>query len=348
MHSGLIGGNVKLPEIFLQLPEKDRNAILGKAAQELGKRAKVLEKDIWVCWALEKLAALPGVPLFAFKGGTSLSKAYDAIARFSEDVDVTLDRESLAPEQDPFAAETNSQRDKIRKALKKSLLTYMVSDIKPHFDECIKTEIPNEASETKVIEDRSQLLIYYPSCIGDEGTYMPEHVVLELGCRNKITPADAKKLVPYVKSVVHSVTYPEPTVSVLAPQRTFWEKATLIHVECNNPNPKEKMNKYSRHWYDLAQLGEGNIGESALSDLELLKDVVHQKSVLFPYPHANYDRCLNGEFRLVPDAKLKDALAKDFSEMVTDQYFWEDPGTFENILGRLVGLQATINKNCSS
>ena len=114
-------------------------------------------------------------------------------------------------------------------------------------------------------------------------------MVLELGSRNKITPAEEKKLVPYVKSVIDSVEYPEPTVSVLAPQRTFWEKATLIHVECNNPDPKERMNKCSRHWYDLAQLGKGEIGHSALADLELLEDVVHQKSVLFQYKHANYD-----------------------------------------------------------
>lgn len=348
MHSGLISGNAELPELFLQLAEKDRKAILVTAAQELARSAKVLEKDVWVCWTLEKLAAMPGVPPFVFKGGTSLSKAYNAIARFSEDVDVTLDRESIAPGQDPFAAKTNSQHKKIRKALRKSLVTYMASDMKPYFDECIRTEVPDEASETEIDEDKTQLLIHYPSCIGAAGTYMQEHVILELGCRNKITPAEDKKLEPYVKSVIDSVKYPEPRVSVLAPQRTFWEKATLIHVECNNPDPKERMNKCSRHWYDLAQLASGDIGESALADLELLEDVVHQKSVLFQYKHANYDQCLNGKFRLIPDEHLGAALVKDFNEMVADQYFWEDPGTFEDILSQLADLEATINKNRSS
>lgn len=348
MRSGLISGNAELPELFLQLAEKDRNAILVTAAQELGKSAQVLEKDVWVCWTLEKLAAMPGVPPFAFKGGTSLSKAYNAIARFSEDVDVTLDRESIAPEQNPFTAKNNSQRKKIRKALNKSLITCMESDMKPYFDDCIRTEVPDEASETEIVEDKTQLLIRYPSCIGDAGIHMQEHVILEFGCRNKITPAENKKLVPYVKSVIASVKYPEPTVSVLAPERTFWEKATLIHVECNNPDPKERVNKYSRHWYDLAQLAKGDIGESALADLELLEDVVHQNNVLFQHKHANYDQCLSGNFRLIPDERLKNALVKDFDEMVADQFFWEDPGTFDDILSQLADLEAMVNKNFPS
>ena len=105
-----------MPDQFLQLSEKDRKAILVKAAQTLGRSAKVLEKDVWVCWTLQKLVEMPGVPPFVFKGGTSLSKAYEAIARFSEDVDVTLDRESLAPGEDPFAVDSNSHRKRTRKA----------------------------------------------------------------------------------------------------------------------------------------------------------------------------------------------------------------------------------------
>lgn len=337
-----------MPERFLQLSDKDRNAILVTAAQELGRSAKVLEKDVWVCWTLERLAEMPGVPPIAFKGGTSLSKAYDAIARFSEDVDVTLDRKALAPRQDPFAAKSNSQHKRIRKALHKALVAYITDHMKPYFDERMCNETSAKAAKSEIVESKTQLLIHYPSCIGRTGRYMQEHVVLELGGRNKITPAEDKRLETYIKSVVDTVEYPEPVISVLAPQRTFWEKATLIHVECNNPNPKEKMNRYSRHWYDLAQLTKSEIGGLALDDLELLKDVVHQKSVLFQYKHANYDQCLNGAFRLIPDEPLHNALAKDFNEMIAEQYFWEEPGTFEEILDQLADLEARINASCAT
>ena len=98
---------------FLQLPETDRKAILDKAAQELGKSPNLLEKDVWVCWTLEKLVNMPEVPSLAFKGGTSLSKAYDAISRFSEDIDVTLDRHALDPDLNPFADTSKTQVRKI-------------------------------------------------------------------------------------------------------------------------------------------------------------------------------------------------------------------------------------------
>ncbi len=333
---------------FLQLSEKNRRAILVKAAQTLGRSAKVLEKDVWVCWTLQKLVEMPGVPPFVLKGGTSLSKAYEAIARFSEDVDVTLDRESLAPGEDPFEVDSNSQRKRIRKVVHKALVKYMTEEMKPYFDEKMRTEMPSAVAESVIDEEKTSLLIRYPSCVESAGGYMQEHIILELGGRNKITPAEDKKLEPYIKSVVEGVDYPEPIVSVLVPQRTFWEKATLIHVECNNPAPRKNMNKYSRHWYDLSQLAKTEIGESALEDLDLLKDVIEQKTVLFHTKHANYDQCVSGSFKLIPDDPLHTSLEKDFAKMIADQYFWEDPGTFDEILEQLASVEARINAIFSS
>jgi hypothetical protein len=108
-----IRGTAKLADAFLQLPDDDRKAILDKSAQESGKGANILEKDVWVCWTLEKLVTMPDVPPLVFKGGTSLSKAYNAISRFSEDVDVTLDRHALDPDLDPFAATSRNRSRKI-------------------------------------------------------------------------------------------------------------------------------------------------------------------------------------------------------------------------------------------
>ena len=126
---------------FLQLPETDQKAILDAAAQELGKSPNILEKDVWVCWTLEKLVNMPEVPPLAFKGGTSLSKAYGAIARFSEDVDVTLDRRALDPGLNPFSATSKTQAKKICAQLDTLLAVYLVDVIKPYFDEHLKAEL---------------------------------------------------------------------------------------------------------------------------------------------------------------------------------------------------------------
>jgi len=179
-----------LPDFFLQLPSNDRKVILEKAAQNSGKGTNILEKDIWVCWTLERLVAVPDVPSLAFKGGTSLSKIYDAISRFSEDVDVTIDRNALDPSLDPFEkGKSRSRRKKDCDALDELLTAYLTETIKPHFDKHLKSELDDESLETCFGDAHGQLVIPYPSCLNRSDAYMSESILLELGGKNAIIPA---------------------------------------------------------------------------------------------------------------------------------------------------------------
>lgn len=334
-----------MPEHFLQLPDKDRKAILTAAAQKVGISAKALEKDVWVCWTLEKLIAMPDVPPLAFKGGTSLSKAFNAIARFSEDVDVTLDRQSLAPDLDPFVAakKSKTQARKTCDKLDEILADYIVSTIKPYFDSCLQNEIQDTSAETKIGGSPDNLYIPYPTCVAGSSSYLQERVLLELGGKNKITPSKSIQLQPYIQSEQPSLVLPVPKVDVLASERTFWEKATLIHAECHREKTKANAERLSRHWYDLYQLSQSQIGSSALADLDLLDDVVKQKTVLYPSGWANYDACLGG-IRLAPNEATAKALGEDFEQMKASGMFWEDPPSFSEILEELSELESTINK----
>jgi hypothetical protein len=327
---------------FLQLPENDRKAIFDKAAREFGKSPNILEKDVWVCWTLEKLVNMPEVPSLAFKGGTSLSKAYDAIARFSEDVDVTLDRRSLGPDLDPFTATSKTQAKKICARLDTLLAAYLVDTIKPYFDEYLKAELQDGTVETKIGDSPDKLVIPYPTCLDSGDTYLPESVLLELGGKNEITPSSQLQLEPYIRSVVPSLEFPLPTVAVLAPERTYWEKATLIHAECNRKNVKANAGRLSRHWYDLFQLNRSEIGSAALNNPKLLEEVVNQKNVLYPSGWANYNDCL-GNLRLIPDGQSLKSLEKDFDQMIKNAMFWKEPDSFQNILEELSKLETTIN-----
>ena len=344
MHYTSIKGNSKLADSFLRLSNDDRKAILDRAAQDSGKSANVLEKDVWVCWTLEKLAAMPDVPPLAFKGGTSLSKVYNSIARFSEDVDVTLDRNALDPSLDPFAAESRNKSKKVCAALDELLANLVDKTVKPYFDECLRSELDDADAHTQIGDGDGQLIIPYPSCFDRSGAYMPESVLLELGGKNSIKPAREFEITPYLRDLVPSVDYPRPTVYVLAAERTFWEKATLIHSECNRPEPKANVDQMSRHWYDLAQLSLGSVGESALDDNELLKDVVNQKNVLYYAGFSDYEACLNGGIRLVPEGKLANLLSDDFDKMVSEGMFWEVPGTFAGVIEQLAEVEANINR----
>ena len=336
-------GKVKLPDIFLQLAKEDRKAILDKAAQDSGKGANVLEKDVWVCWTLQKLVAMPDVPPLAFKGGTSLSKVYDAIARFSEDVDVTLDRNVIDASLDPFAAESRSQSRRICAALDELLATLIETQLKPYLDECLRSELGNPAAETRIGDGDGQLVIPYPSCFDRSGAYMSESILLELGGKNAIQPAKEHELCAYLEDLLPSLEYPKPTVPVLAAERTFWEKATLIHSECNRPKPKENVDRMSRHWYDLSQLSSGSVGSDALQDKELLEDVILQKNVLFYAGFSNYEACLEGGLRLVPEEPLAKLLSDDFKRMEGEGMFWQPPGTFDDVLAQLGDIESQIN-----
>ena len=302
----------------------------------------VLEKDVWVCWTLEKLVTMPEIPPLAFKGGTSLSKAYNVIARFSEDVDVTLDRRLLGPGIDPFAAPSKSKAKKDCEQLNELLADYIVDAIKPYFDVCLENELHDASAETKIGDSADKLQIPYPTCLTSSSSYIQESVLLELGGKNEITPSNELQLKPYIQPGMPSLEYPTPTVAVLAPERTYWEKATLIHAECNREKVKANADRLSRHWYDLFQLNRSEIGSSALANPKLLEEVVNQKNVIYYSKWAKYADCL-GSIRLIPDDTSVRALEEDFEQMRANAMFWEEPGSFQGILEELSELEKTIN-----
>jgi hypothetical protein len=130
-------------------------------------------------------------------------------------------------------------------------------------------------------------------------------------------------------------------VDVLVGARTFWERATLIHAECHRTGHKPDANRMSRHWYDLHQLADHDIGRDAVAKRELLSDVVKHKKVFFPVGYANYDACLNGGLRLVPDDEA--ALRADYAQMVTAGMFGGDVPSFDDVVKRLRALESQIN-----
>ena len=131
---------------------------------------------------------------------------------------------------------------------------------------------------------------------------------------------------------------------VLSPLRTFWEKATLIHVECGKAPRAASPSRISRHWYDVTLLADHTIGSQALLRRDLLEDVVRHKKVFFKAPAANYDDCLSASLRLVPQqAELRAVLRADFKQMEEAGMFYVAPPSFEKILERLADLENEIN-----
>ena len=168
--------------------------------------------------------------------------------------------------------------------------------------------------------------------------------LIEFGGRNSTLPQSTLAITPDIAEHVPNLALPTAQVSVLSAARTFWEKATLIHVECHRSNLRPSAERLSRHWYDLARLADHEVGQQALGDSDLLRDVLRIKETFYRSGFSHYDRCIAGGLRLIPDEPLLDALRQDYQAMLAAQMFYGDTLVFEAIVGRLRQLEVEINR----
>ena len=334
-----------MAEPFLSLDARERADILRTIAARSGRAAIILEKDIWVCWVLQALFSMPDPHPMAFKGGTSLSKVYRIIDRFSEDVDVTLDYRAFNDGFDPFA--DGASRNQIRlfsERLKARVASYVRDDVAPSLGAAAGRLAAAGRHEIHVGEDGETIRFAYPSAVEEPSYYVRSEVRLEFGGRNVIDPNEQHAIVPDMAALAPDLDYPAAAVTVLSPARTFWEKATLIHVECHRRRLADRPERLSRHWFDLTCLAAHDIGRAALSDRELLEDVVRHKKVFFHAGYANYDQCLDGRLRLVPDDDQLPGLKADYDAMRAATIVGDDAPGFGTLIEEIRNLEANANR----
>jgi hypothetical protein len=337
-------GKSPVAESFLHLSTKEQSEIFRGLAPALSRSPIVLEKDVWVCWVLKTLFTMPNRLPMAFKGGTSLSKVFGAIARFSEDVDITLDYRGLDDSLNPFAEGVSRNRlQKFSDDLRAFVLLHTQTVVLPHFQTQLNMEFAGGDHRLELSDDGEKLRLYYPTTLGLANDYIPESVLIEFGGRNITEPNEEHEIQPDIAPHLSELEFPNASVSVLSPTRTFWEKATLIHVECQRGNFRANADRLSRHWYDLAMLADLPLGETALHDRHLLADVVRHKKVFYNASYANYDACLAGQLRLVPAEAGLDQLRDDFQRMIGAGMFIGEAPDFDAVIKRLLDLEKTIN-----
>jgi len=331
-----------LSEDFLLLDVEERREVYGAVAVELGVPGEILEKDVWICWALEVLFGDPDRLPMAFKGGTSLSKVFGAINRFSEDIDLTV----AVPSADFGEGRIPTSRnrlDKLRDTLLGELAEYLRDHVTPRLATAASA-VPGFPDDAVVMSAADTIDLAYPSCFPKQKCYLTERVKLEFGARNILEPSDRHMLRPYIAASLDAeIRLPMATVDVLSPERTFWEKATLAHDECGRGAWYRGAERISRHWYDLAVLADHPIGVGAIGNTALLVDVVRVKTAFFRRRTSNYDDCLSGGLRILPDADGLAALRQDYDAMIEAGMFSTAPPPFDAVVERLVRLEQTIN-----
>lgn len=323
---------------FLKFSHDRKYQILSGAEPTLGIKPYFLEKDIWICWVLSELFSLS--KRMVFKGGTSLSKCFNLIDRFSEDVDVTIDFREFIPNID-LSRESKTALKNKRERIKTEVNDYIIETVIPTLLNAFSNEF-NDELKYKFI-DGEKLYIYYPSVFDHKvDNYVKNNVLIEFGGSNKTEPNEEHVVKPYLH--LDGVAFPTAKVSVYSPLRTFWEKVTLIHVECHRGRLTETPDRLSRHWYDLAKLSQSWVKDEALKNNDLLQDVLLVKKAFFNASYANYDKCESQQFCLVPNVDEINKLKTDYLNMVDAGMFLNDPEDFEIVIDELVRLQDILNR----
>ncbi|MGO7136323.1 nucleotidyl transferase AbiEii/AbiGii toxin family protein [Rhizobium leguminosarum] len=334
-----------MADAFLGLTVTDRREVLGVAADRSGRPAHLFEKDVWVVWAL---AALYGSPLgehLVFKGGTSLSKAYGVIRRFSEDVDLTYDIRALAPDlvgdNGEALPKTRSEEKRWSSEVRKRLPEWVAGTVQPVVAEALASG--SLAAAIRVEDDK--LFIDYEATTAGSG-YVTPIVMLEFGARSTGEPASLRDVVCDAAGLVDGVDFPTARPRVMHAERTFWEKATAIHVFCLQE--RLRGDRFARHWHDVARLDEAGFAASAIADRELANAVARHKTMFFSEKAADrtpidYVAAVNGGLQLVPAGDSAKALEEDYARMVEDGLFQEDAETFAALMEHCADISARAN-----
>jgi len=333
-------------DAFLSLSSTEQRDILETVADHAGRPAVILEKDIWICWVLQVLFSIPDRHPMAFKGGTSLSKVFGIIDRFSEDVDITLDYRAFADDVDPFApGVSKSQIRRLSDRLKARVKDYIRDVVGPAL-EAEAEKLPTSGRHAvRVGEDGERLWFAFPSSVENPIDYLATEVLLEFGGRNVIDPNEQHDILPILAEYTDGLDYPAANVTALSPARTFWEKAVLIHVECHRRRLAIGPERLSRHWFDLACLARHDFGRAALTNRNLLEDVVRHQTVFFTRSYAHFDRCLNGRFRLIPDADQLAVLRSDYHDMCRAGFVGGDAPVFDNLMDEIRDIELAANRS---
>jgi predicted nucleotidyltransferase component of viral defense system len=325
-----------------RLTSSERRELFRETAALRGMSPAVVEKDFWVCWVLKRLFSEPGLKdRMVFKGGTTLSKVFGLIDRFSEDIDLVLDWRLLgygAGSEDPYREfDSNTKRDRFNKTVNQKAAQYiagtLIHELSRLMAQCPQVGAAMDASDAYTIN------IAYPAAFPE--AYLRPQVRLEIGPLASWVPSAHHVIQPYAAEVFPKV-FVEPGCPVIAisAERTFWEKATILHQQAHRTGPMPS--RYSRHYYDLYKLASSPVRDSALADLKLLRDVAAFKQRFYPCAWAKYEDATPGSLRLIPGEAHLAELRRDYRGMAVMIY--RQAPEFDEIVDTIAILEARINR----
>jgi len=322
--------------------KKEREELFISTSRAIGLPEAMVEKDFWVCWILDYLFQhSPWTNRLAFKGGTSLSKCFGLINRFSEDIDIVLDWRLLGYEADYLWEErSRTQQEKINKETIIKTNGFLSDVLLPKFQKDFSSVLSDDFSIYIDTDDPQTVCFSYPR-IFDESAIISV-VRIEMGVLAAWTPVQHETVTPYaVQENPQIFKNPSTKILTVAPKRTFWEKVTILHKEAFR-NDTKFPSRYSRHYYDLYCMNHSVVREQAYSDMELLDRVVKFKNKFYPSSAAHYELAKPGSMRLVPPNNCIEVIRSDYNHM-KNMIFGEQPD-FNKMMDCISNMEQEVNE----
>lgn len=326
--------------LFANITISEKKEIFEKLTDQLKQPAVAIEKDWWVVQTLRLIFEMDCADSLVFKGGTSLSKAWGLIERFSEDIDLALDRKFLG-----FEGElSNQQIKKLRKASFKYITEEFYPTLKAKFEDAGISDLEIKIAETTESDQDPRIIeIYYPSVFDALGYIRPK-VIVEVGSRSLREPFSVRSFNSYVGEHNPDTVFADSLINIptVNPERTFLEKIFLLHEEFQKPLDKIRTDRLTRHLYDLEKLMDTEFAKKALTDSKLYQDIVAHRKLYTSIRGVDYDNHSPQKINPIPPAGIIDQWEKDY--MVMQQYMiYGESLSFSELIERVKELKSRLN-----
>ena len=334
---------------FVCTPARIRSGAFRETAKRMGTTPMIVEKDFWVVWLLKQLFSLTNTQVnLVFKGGTTLSKAYGLTQRFSEDIDLLVHRHELGfvDENDPASPSlTNNRRRTLIKKLRKAGEDFAENAIRPALTEAISNKLDERFFLDVNPEDRRSLFFGYPRSLFEEeygNPYIRRSILMEFGTRSENIPTYMRTVTPYIADELENLLDdPFVTVKTVGAERTFWEKATILHRLFHQFPTKDLPDRMSRHYYDFARIAKSNILGTAMENIHLLAEDAHHKIIFYQSAGANYETAVPGKIKMIPHQALEQALRHDYKKF--ESMIYGEPPSFDDVLSEIEKVENLVN-----
>lgn len=327
---------------WFQLPDETKIRLFAETSRQIGlPSSSAAEKDWWVVHTLSVIFSMDCANALIFKGGTSLSKGWNVIQRFSEDIDLALDREFLG-----FSGElTKGDIKKLRRKSFQFISEVFTEELKNKFTELGFKDVTVKPREVENHDQDPLIIEIYYNKLTETDTYLKPGVLVEIGSRSLKEPFTQRTFGTFISEIYKTNPFTDNpiTIPVVNPERTFLEKIFLLHEEFQKPIDKIRVERLSRHLYDIEKLSQTEYAEIALQNTELYNTIVKHRSKFTAISGIDYAKHNPANIKFIPPDTIIKKWKDDYNQM-KDSMIYGQKLDFDELINRMIELQKRINE----